>query len=219
MKRGLEYEQQRSANEYTGPEYFSQNQLFCYAYQINHIYQLKPKTVLEVGVGNGFVAKYLKMGGINVYTADINEQLQPDLCAPLSVLPSLMEGLEKKPDVVSCCEVLEHMPLEMLEESIKSLAQCGENLYMTLPNYNLPVGFGGLLRLPPAVNKEIGIWMRIKVKREINAHHFWEIGMNKNCAKNNIERLLRKYYNKISTGDYMLEPYHTYFKCLNSKLA
>jgi len=48
---------------------------FCsYWHQIQEVLLLKPSEVLEIGIGNGFVSRYLKERGINVTTLDIDKK-------------------------------------------------------------------------------------------------------------------------------------------------
>ena len=180
---------------------------------------MRPKTVLEVGIGNGFVSSYLRLSGMKIYTADINEKLEPDICAPIAALPELFKSLQSKPDLVVCCEVLEHLPFDEFEKSIQELAQCGRNLYMTLPNYKVPFGVGGIIRIAPLLNQYFGFWGRISIKRPINSNHFWEIASTDQCQLKAIKKILLKYFKQIKIGDYSIEPYHSYFVCSTSLLC
>lgn len=40
---------------------------------------LNPGELLEVGIGNGFVSRYLRDRGVNVITLDIDKELKPDV--------------------------------------------------------------------------------------------------------------------------------------------
>jgi protein-L-isoaspartate O-methyltransferase len=51
--------------------------------KIHEIDKLKPKDILEIGLGDGFVSSFLKRAGYDVTTVDINPALEPDICAPL----------------------------------------------------------------------------------------------------------------------------------------
>ena len=46
-------------NHYFNESYNSKERFISYWHQINEIIKLKPKKVLEIGIGNGFVSKYL----------------------------------------------------------------------------------------------------------------------------------------------------------------
>ena len=89
---------------------------FCsYWHQIDEVLQLKPSKVLEIGVGNCFVTRYLQGKGTNVTTLDIAYDLQPDVSGSVLTIPFINASF----DAVSCCQVLEHLPYENFPESLK----------------------------------------------------------------------------------------------------
>ena len=60
-------------NTQVEPDHYYKNydtkERFCsYWHQIQEILSLNPKNTLEIGIGNGFVSKYLKQRGFNVIT-------------------------------------------------------------------------------------------------------------------------------------------------------
>lgn len=67
--------------------YDSKERFISYWYQINEIIKLDPKRVLEIGIGNGFVSKYLKEKRVNVSTLDIDEKLNPDIVGSVLDVP------------------------------------------------------------------------------------------------------------------------------------
>jgi len=93
---------------YFNKSYDTKERFISYWHQINEIMELNPKKVLEIGVGNGFVSKYLKERGVNVITLDIDERLKPDAVGSVLDIPFS----ESSFDVVTCYEVLEHLPYE-----------------------------------------------------------------------------------------------------------
>ena len=54
--------------------------------------------MLEIGIGNGFVSKYLKERKIKVTTVDIDERLNPDIAGSVLELPFAKGSF----DVVAC---------------------------------------------------------------------------------------------------------------------
>lgn len=67
--------------------YDSPDRFLSYWHQINEICSLEPDKVLEIGIGNGFVAKYIKDRGFNMTTMDIKEDLEPDICGSVLDIP------------------------------------------------------------------------------------------------------------------------------------
>ena len=53
---------------------------FCsYWHHMHAVLLLNPGEVLEVGIGNGFVSRYLRDRDVNVTTLDIDKDLKPDV--------------------------------------------------------------------------------------------------------------------------------------------
>lgn len=143
--RGTEREKELPLDVYFSHIYYSLPVLCSFAHQLNHIWRMRPKSVIEVGIGNGFVSSYLRRSGVDVTTIDINANLEPDIVAPLSEAHA---HIPAKGDLVVCCEVLEHMPLEELDANLSHLRGLGDRLFLTLPNYRSTFGMTALLRLP-----------------------------------------------------------------------
>jgi len=72
---------------YFRKEYDKKSRFISYWHQINEIIKLNPKRVLEIGVGNGFISKYLKERGVNVITLDIDKRLNPDVTGSILDIP------------------------------------------------------------------------------------------------------------------------------------
>ena len=104
---------------YDSSGYQSAERFYSSKCQIDAILKTSPKTVLEIGIGNGFVGKYIAATGIQVVTCDIDEKLKPTVCADVRSLPFPDGGF----DVVSCCEVLEHMPVEDLPKAMREISR------------------------------------------------------------------------------------------------
>ncbi len=92
-------------NHYFNESYDSKERFISYWHQINEIINLKPKKVLEIGIGNGFVSKYLKERKVNVLTLDIDKKLNPDIVGSVLDVPFPDNSFE----VIACYEILEHM--------------------------------------------------------------------------------------------------------------
>jgi hypothetical protein len=196
---------------YFTDEYFSLPQLFSLAHQIHAIYKCKPSSVLEVGLGNGFVSTFLRRAGLPVTTVDVNPELSPDIC---SGIDKLVEAVEGTFDLVVCCEVLEHLPIEDLDPSLDQLRAVGKRLFLTLPTSHRPVGFGGLLRLPKLGARMVNLNFDIPIRRSLGGGpHFWEVGYDSTCTRSAIKKRLSKRFTEVRSGRFALNPYHMYFYC------
>lgn len=213
MMKGQKRERDLEKDEYFGQSYFAMPQLCALSHQLNKIYSLRPKSVLEIGIGNGFTSTFLKRAGIEVTTVDINVALAPDIVCDLSELPRYL--VNQRFDLVVCCEVLEHMPLEDFEKSLKIFKHYSDNLFLTLPCYSTWFGFSGFIRIPK-IKKLLSLGISVKRRKDIAKHvHFWEIGSTRGTSRKNIKLLLSKQYKKLEHGVFHLNRYHEYFICGN----
>ena len=71
-------------------QYDYKDRWVSYWHQIDEVLKLEPKTVLEIGIGNGLVTEYLKKHGVEVKTLDIEKKLNPNF------LPVFLHPLEQK---------------------------------------------------------------------------------------------------------------------------
>jgi|LauGreDrversion4_2_1035121.scaffolds.fasta_scaffold03886_4 hypothetical protein len=221
--KGKDREASLRRSDYFSDGYFSLHQLCSFAHQINLLHSLGPRSVLEVGMGNGFTSLYLRRSGIDVTTVDINPSLGPDVCCDLQSLPSSISGCF---DVVSCCEVLEHLPWSDFEESVSTLRKFSNTLFLSLPYGRRIVGAGGFLRLPdnkyirmPA-NKTLGLWFPLPfIKKSMPREHFWELDCSRETTTKAVLGILRKYYSAVDNGIFQLNPYHRYFICRSLESA
>lgn len=211
-KRGKEREASLPIGRYFEDEYFSMRQLCSQAMQIHLIHSLRPLSVLEIGIGNGLTASFLRRSGLSITTADINTNLKPDVCGSIEELPMLLKG--KSFDVVVCCEVLEHLPLESFDVNVQAMRSLGRRLFLTLP-VNMPkrwFGFGGFVRLPRIRERLVGLtlnWSR--PQRQLCEQHYWEVGWNRDCSASALTERLLRHYRSVRTGRFALNPYHAYF--------
>lgn len=207
--RGVAREAALCADAYYASNYFSMRQLASFAHQINHIHALKPRSVLEIGIGNGFVSTYLRRAGIEVVTVDLNCELSPDICCELKDLPN---HLSRSFDLVSCCEVLEHLPWHEFEPSISIIRNYSSSLFLALPYGRHVVGAGGLLRVP--TNHMFGLWLPLLLpRRRLPEEHFWELSSSSQTSKRRVTNVLKAHYGSVTHGVFQLNPRHHYFRC------
>lgn len=211
MARGTERERDLAREVYFSDGYFSMPQLCSFAHQLNFIHTMRPKSAIEIGLGNGFVSTYLRRAGVPIITADINPALEPDICAPLA---EVRNHIAQPADLVICCEVLEHMPLAELDANLDHLRGLGDRLFLTLPNSYRSWGVSGLAFLPKLGGGLFDLNFNIPWKRPIaGGPHFWEVGHSAACTRAAIVKRLRARYRSVRSGRFALNPYHVWFIC------
>lgn len=131
--RSAEEEAALSRSLYFTDGYFSPEQWMSFRAQVDAVRRLAPRSVLEVGLGNGIVSTILRHLGIQVATADINPHLHPDVLASLTELASSVGPASC--DVALCAEVMEHMPFDLLDLCLENLAAVTRDCaVVTLPD-------------------------------------------------------------------------------------
>jgi len=195
-------------NHYFVNSYDSKGRFISYWYQINEIIKLNPKKVLEIGIGNGFVSKYLKERKVNVLTLDVDKRLNPDMVGSVLNIPFSDESF----DLIACYEVLEHIEYKNINKALSEIFRVSKSY--------------AILSLPDASRvyrvyqkkKKIGVFKRLislpRLKNPIHkfdGEHYWEIGKDGyplSKITKDIERagfIIKKVYRIFEN------PYHRFF--------
>lgn len=165
---------QVESDHYFKSTYETKKRFISYWHQINEIVRLEADSVLEIGIGNGFVSRYLKQRGVNITTLDIDKELNPDRVGSVLDIPVADISF----DFAACYEVLEHLPFEQFPLALSEIFRVSK--------------YGAILSLPDATRcyrlfiqiPKIGIIRRIitlqllqKPMHVYSKEHCWEIGM------------------------------------------
>jgi len=118
---------------YNFEKYCEQDRWASYWHQINEILKLKPKSVLEVGVGDGTVSGYFKQKNILKYdTIDIDKDLNPDFVVSVDN----MQFADNEYDAVCAFEVLEHLPFKKFGKCLSEMRRVSKNnVIISLPHW------------------------------------------------------------------------------------
>ncbi len=159
---------------YSGPSYFNKARFASYATQLEEVLQSQPRSVLEIGKGNGLLSFLLTGAGVRCVTADFDPALKPDLCLDIRQPLPLEDAAF---DVVCAFEILEHVPFEFFGKVMKEMLRvCRTCVCLSVPDCEPLVGFD--LRLPwigPVhFQREFTRWR--KPEHVFDGEHYWEIG-------------------------------------------
>ncbi|MCC7018596.1 MAG: methyltransferase domain-containing protein [Ardenticatenales bacterium] len=92
---------------------------------------LAPRTSMDVGCAMGFLVEALRERGVDARGIDLSEyaiqQAHPDV-APFVAVASAADPLPGRYDVVTCIEVLEHMPPDAADRAIDAMTAAADNI-------------------------------------------------------------------------------------------
>ena len=158
---------------YFSPEYVNPRRFASYAYQISEILALEPRSVLEVGIGNGLVTYMLRQAGLEVTTLDFDAALAPDIVASVTEMP-VPDGAY---DVVACFEVLEHLPFDMLPQALAEIHRAARTwAVLSLPHSGHAAS--AEVRLPGLGVRRLRLACGKLIPRphRFDGEHYWQIG-------------------------------------------
>jgi len=153
-------------------QYDSLGRWASYWYQIHEIIDKKPESVLEIGIGNKTVLNYLRQQNIEVTGVDIDARLKPDVVADVTDLSVFQSDSF---DVVACCEVLEHLPFDNFDRTLKEIHRVAKKwVVISLPHFGPFFTFSfHLVRFNPL---KVAIKLPFPRKHVFNGQHYWEVG-------------------------------------------
>lgn len=195
-------------------DYDDKRMWMSYWYQINEVLKTEGKEILVVGVGNKTVSNYLKTlsdylvdKDMKVTTADLDENLNPDRICDVSRLTETFDS--NSFDTVLCAEVLEHVPFNKFDKSLRELGKVTRDwVILSLPYSGRD--FRLSLEFPQSSGREITVKFPDKAEHQYDGWHRWEVG-KKGYSREKISNIIAKYF-EISRSFYPPENmYHLFY--------
>jgi SAM-dependent methyltransferase len=125
-------------------------------------------SILELGVGSGFTANYLRSRGHAVTTLDIDPEKKPDISANLAEYDFPLHY-----DCIIAFEILEHMPFSVVRRTLPRIAaHCGSFVF-SVPR-NVLVWLDLSIKLPRI--RELAVYVTTSRRGRISGNHHWELG-------------------------------------------
>jgi SAM-dependent methyltransferase len=96
--------------------------------------QFNPRTVLDAGCAKGFLVHVLRERNVEAYGIDVSEYAIAN--AVESVRPhvrvaSMTEPLDRRYDLITCIEVIEHVPPDQVEAAVATLAAATDTVLLS----------------------------------------------------------------------------------------
>ena len=96
--------------------------------------EIAPATVLDAGCAKGFLVEALRDRGIEAFGIDVSEHaiasVRDDI-RPHCWAGSLSDPLPQKYDLITCIEVLEHIPVESIDAVVANLCEHTDDVLMS----------------------------------------------------------------------------------------
>ena len=175
--------------------YDNKGRFNSYWHQINEIISLKPERILEVGIGNGFVSKYLRDKGANIITLDCQSRLKPDVAGSIAALPFESKSF----NVVACYEVLEHLPYSNFSGALEEAYRVSDkNVILSIPDHTAVYRFYLEVPVIKPIYKLVTRPFSKAIHHKFDGEHYWFIG-KVNYPLKRIERDIKRTGFKIIT--------------------
>jgi SAM-dependent methyltransferase len=157
---------------YSTTRYATKKRFISFWHQIDEIERLAPKSVLEIGIGTGFLRTFLQNWGVDVTTVDIDPDLRPSVAASVVKLP-FKDGVF---DAVACFQVLEHLPYSDVPDALMELARVARaGVILSLPDRAKALRV--FAKIPPIPQIRIMVDLRwLPGRRHVfEGEHYWEL--------------------------------------------
>lgn len=211
-KMDKNYKIQVPTETYFSSKMLRENIFLALYTQINAVVSTNPKSVLEIGIGNGNLSEMLKRFGYEVTTCDFDKTLKPDFVADIRKLPFK----DNQFDAVIANEILEHLPFGDVPKALEELRRVSKkNIILSVPNSCISFGILFKFKIPFFAGfKNISFhfpydWINPKLWK-FNGEHYWEMG-RKGYSKKKIFKLFKKYFIIKKHFTELIQPEHYFF--------
>lgn len=163
---------QVEVDHYWKPHYLSPGRMSSFGLQYRLAVESGGRTFLNIGKGNGVLEYLLRGAGLRVVSLDMATDVGPTAVGLLPDLPLAAESV----DGAMAFQVLEHMPFDLLQVCLASLARVSRYaVIISVPNC-APLE---LARRPSVRRRLLNVWRNdggSHPSPTLDPEHFWEIG-------------------------------------------
>lgn len=157
---------------YAFERYGAEERFISYRHQLNEVLRLAPRSILEVGVGDGVFGNFIKQNtDIEYKSLDVAEDLRPDVVGSVTDIPAAANSV----DTACAFEVLEHLPFDEFEMALAELSRVSRQfVVISLPHFGPAFSF--LLKIPLLPELRFLVKFPVPKGHRFNGQHYWEIG-------------------------------------------
>lgn len=166
------HEVQVDKKHYEFGEYGFEERFVSYYWQFKEVLGLKPRSILEVGVGDGVFGGFIRKNtGIEYKSVDIAEDLKPDILGSVTALPEADSAY----DVTCAFEVLEHIPFEEFDLAVEEMVRVAKKyVVISVPHFGPMLAFS--LKIPFLPLMRFAFKIPYPKTHRFNGQHHWEVG-------------------------------------------
>lgn len=203
----MKYAPQVTKKHYEGSAYRSGERWISYFHQMALVRAVHPKNILEVGVGEGVVARELRANGFDITTVDIAEDLHPDVVGSVMTLPFPDNAY----DCVLAAEVLEHIRFEDSEKALSEIARVTrKHAVISIPHPGWVFSF--VFKIPLLPKVEVFFQIPFFWKTHVfNGEHYWELGKKGYPVRRFIQTAKDAGLSIVSFEKFADDPAHRFF--------
>jgi len=202
---------QVSSSHYENIAYNTKGRFASYWHQINEVLSVHPKSVFEIGLGNGFFHDFIvKNTDFDIDSLDIDSNLKPTYVGSVLDIPII----NKAYDCSVCFQVLEHIPYENFEEALLNLKSLSKSfIIISLPDQTRFVGLHINKKLFPIKKAQLSfsIPFVFPTQHFFDGQHYWEIGMKNYPLKKIKQSFVNTGLKLIKTYRVFEYPVHRFF--------
>ena len=187
-----------------------------YLHQIHNVLKLQPQSVLVIGQGDNIVPSILRglvMHDIEVDTFDFVEDMKPTYVGDVRQLDKIVE---RRYDVILCCEVLEHLPFAEFAGCLQKISMLNrKGVVLSLPIF----GISGYIKVGISGFKHFTIPVSIRYFKPgwkvMCKQHHWEINDRNGTKKRDVIRVIEEHFTIRNHYRAKDVPYHMFFELEN----
>ncbi len=203
----MKYATQVSRTHYDGAAYRSGERWMSYFYQLTLVDRSHARSVLEVGVGAGVLARELRARGIEVTTLDIAPDVSPDILGSVTAIPLP----ERSVDATLAFEVLEHIEYADVSVALRELARVSRRfVIVSIPHPGWV--FSWVSKLP--LMRRLTIFFQIPFfwkRHAFNGEHHWELGKREYATRRFLKTAHDAGLRLVSREKFADDPGHRFF--------
>jgi ubiquinone/menaquinone biosynthesis C-methylase UbiE len=190
-----------------GKRYLAHDRWNSFWHQLDLIWSVSPRSVLEIGPGAGVLTRELRASNISVKTIDVAPDVVPDIVGSITELP-LENG---SVDAVVAFEVMEHIRFEDVPQAFSEMARVARrHVIVSVPHPGYV--FSAVIKIPllPRIDLLHMIPFFWKTHR-FNREHHWEMGKRGYSKSEFIDAARRAGLDLMMTTKYVDVPPHRFF--------